>query len=85
MIHICNVKLSPRSTVEEPWRFESMRDAMELSRIIRQPFYAAVVGFDWVRQVWPGGRVVEYPPAVLAAIRERNARARKRRSKKPAI
>lgn len=76
MIHVANLQLRPHSSLEEPWRFESLSEAMEFCRVIRRPFYAAVVGDTSRYQMWPGGRVHEYRESVWNGVIERNKRAR---------
>jgi len=81
MIHVCNLKIGPYSTLEEPWRFEALPDAILFSQITRRPLYAAVVGDSSRYQIWPGGRVHEYQEHVLAAMEARKARHRAARKK----
>jgi hypothetical protein len=84
VIHVANLQLRPHSSLEKPWRFESLVEAMEFCRVIRRPFYAAVVGDTSRYQMWPGGRVHEYGEAIWTGILERNKRARAaRKSKAP--
>jgi hypothetical protein len=85
MIHVCNLKIEPFSTFEEPWRFETLVDAVIFSRISFRPFYAAVVGDTSRYQIWPGGRVHEYQEHVVKAMLERNERVRATRKKKAQV
>ena len=48
------VQLSPVSTWDEPYRFNSLSDAVEFSVIIRRSFWATQRGDDLVYHIEPG-------------------------------
>ena len=62
MIRISNVKMRPVPTMEKPWRFQSLGDAVTFARISMQKVWATTTGLD-IHEVWPGGRVTDYSAA----------------------
>jgi hypothetical protein len=83
MTHVSMLEIRPHSTLEKPWRFQSLIEAMEFCRTINRPFYCAIVDDSSRYQIWPGGRIHEYREHVLKAILDRNSKSRLRRGVAP--
>lgn len=83
MTHVTSLQIRPWSTLEKPWRFQELSDAMWFSKVIGRPFYAAIVGDTSRYQIWPGGRVHEYREQILKQMADRKARHRKEKRALP--
>lgn len=76
LIYIGNVKMTPRSTREAPWLFNSLDDAQLFSRISSRIVWAVRSDDLNIYRFYPGGRGEAYP----AEVREKwAARGSKKR------
>jgi hypothetical protein len=85
VIYIGMVQMSPRSRINEPWKFHTLDDAIAFSRISYQKIFAAVAGRHSVWEIWPGGRMVEYKFEILMEIQKRkDLHAARKKAEEPA-
>lgn len=81
MIYIGNVKMTPRSTREDPWRFKSLDEAIAFSRISFKTVWAFVDKCDEDEhpgrtfRIYPGGRVEDWTEALKATKKRRKSLA----------
>jgi hypothetical protein len=60
MIHISRVRPTPRSSREQPYRFENLLDAAAYSRITRVTVWCVIGPDPDLFRVYPGGRIEDY-------------------------
>jgi hypothetical protein len=82
VIYIGNVRLTPLSSREDPYRFENLTDALEFTRILRSWVWCCIGPEPDLFRVYPGGRIEDW--TIWLGTPQAKARLARKKSEVPA-